>query len=163
MFDGNLKALNGDKDKSDAKRLSIKVKCLCSNFSSRLESLSANLVPSGVTVNPYEGVLKSDKFNTYVKWLVKNIPGIRESVQKMFNESKKLNKAQLKDTNSTGPSKYGFEFVGDKWKPFVYYNLRDLMWCVRATLEYLLKSLDKIVKSSPMNSMVESQSISGVQ
>ncbi|KAK1937394.1 secreted antigen 1 [Babesia divergens] len=144
-FGGNLKAFNG------AKGLSVKVKSLCSNFSSRLGSLSANLVPSGVTVNPYEKALKSEKFNTCVEWLVKNIPGIRESVQKMFNESKKLNKAQLKDTTSMGPSKYGFEFVGDKWKPFVHYKLKDLTWCLRATLKYLQKYLDKVLKESPVN------------
>ncbi|KAK1938385.1 secreted antigen 1 [Babesia divergens] len=145
-FGGNLKVLNDVKDNKDAQWLSGKVKSLCSSFSSYLESLSTNLVPSGVTVNPYEGVLKSDKFNTYAEWLVKNIPGIRESVQKMFNESKKLNKAQLKTETSMGPSKYGFEFVGDKWKPFVHYNLKDLTWCLRATLEYLQKYLDKILK-----------------
>ncbi|KAK1932670.1 hypothetical protein X943_000282 [Babesia divergens] len=145
-FGGNLKVLNDVKDNKDAQWLSVKVKSLCSNFSSRLESLSANLVPSGVTINPYKDALKPEKFNTYAEWLVKNIPGIRESVQKMFNESKKLNKAQLKTETSMGPSKYGFEFVGDKWKPFVHYNLKDLTWCLRATLEYLQKYLDKILK-----------------
>ncbi|KAK1937980.1 secreted antigen 1 [Babesia divergens] len=145
-FGGNLKVLNDVKDNKDAQWFSVKVKSLCSNFSSRLESLSANLVPSGVTINPYEGVLKSDNFNTYAEWLVKNIPGIRESVQKMFNESKKLNKAQLKTETSMGPSKYGFEFVGDKWNPIVRMHVKDLTWCLRATLEYLQKYLDKILK-----------------
>ncbi|KAK1936902.1 secreted antigen 1 [Babesia divergens] len=149
-FDKNLKAFNG------AQWFSVKLKSLCSIISSRLGSLSANLVPSGVTVNPYEKALKSEKFNTYVEWLVKNIPGIRESVQKMFNESKKLNKAQLKDTTSMGPSKYGFEFVGDKWKPFVHYKLKDLTWCMRTNLRYLQETLGKTPKTFPKTSIVES-------
>ncbi|KAK1940259.1 hypothetical protein X943_000809 [Babesia divergens] len=63
--------------------------------------------------NFYEGILKPEDFEVYVKWLVKNIQNITESYKKMLAESLKYPSEQLKTDNTVGPLKYGFLYKGE--------------------------------------------------
>ncbi|KAK1937703.1 secreted antigen 1 [Babesia divergens] len=105
----------------------------------------------------YKHVLKPEKFEVYVEWLVKNIPVVTNSLSKMFNESKELTKAQLKTDTSMGPLKYGFLFIGKKWDSSVHRNLGPITNNLTDILKDLQKRLDDVLKSYPKTSSEASE------
>ncbi|KAK1936127.1 secreted antigen 1 [Babesia divergens] len=92
----------------------------------------------------YQGTLNPEKFEVYLKWLVKHIPEIRVSLKHMYNESIKLSEEQLMTETSVGPLKYGFVCVGNKWFDIVKYELQPATRRVSVSLQLLKSYLEEI-------------------
>ncbi|KAK1935960.1 secreted antigen 1 [Babesia divergens] len=98
----------------------------CVNVSSNLDSLTQHFTPTygpgrltEIPMDLYEGILKPADFKDYVRWLAENIQNITESYKKMLEESAKLTEKELTKSDSVGPLKYGFVFIGGRWKQWI--------------------------------------------
>ncbi|KAK1937272.1 secreted antigen 3 [Babesia divergens] len=151
---------NDSKKKSNDNWRYKDVKGICSRFSTNLKWLSGFYIPKygpgsvdqrkEIDQNFYKHVLKPEKFDVYTKWLVKNIPVITNSLSKMFNESKQLSQEQVNADTSIGPLKYGFLFIGKKWRSSVHHNvgpitknLTDILKSLQSRLNEMLGKLPK--------------------
>ncbi|KAK1936505.1 secreted antigen 1 [Babesia divergens] len=107
--------------------------------------------------NLYEGILKPEKFDDYIHWLVKNIPAIIGSVGNMYYESLDLTEEQLNEFSSYGPPKYGFVYTGYWWGELTHGLNRGFFKYpdISQSFKDLQKSLEKVMKSSPKRSIVE--------
>ncbi|KAK1938579.1 secreted antigen 1 [Babesia divergens] len=103
----------------------------------------------------YEGKLKPEDFEVYVKWIVGNMPVIKKSYNKMLEESAKLTEEQLKSDNPVGPNKYGFVFTGERWNAILPQRSHiedDSAPNLLVSLDKLQKCLKRVLKRSTVES-----------
>ncbi|KAK1933005.1 secreted antigen 1 [Babesia divergens] len=149
------------------KRLYGDVKAVCGDCMVRLKFLSHYFIPTygpgavserkELDNNIYKGKLEPEKFTDYIHWLVKNIPAIKKSVINMNNEVFTHSQTVLKTETSVGPLKYGFAYMGDKWKQLHDWSSGGDIYSLLTfslSLEKLQHYLEKVLKSSPRRSTV---------
>ncbi|KAK1939840.1 secreted antigen 1 [Babesia divergens] len=156
------------KEQVTNRRLCEDVKAICRDCMLRLKFLSHYFIPTygpgavaGRKIHQifYEGKLKPEKFDDYIHWLVKNIPAIKKSVMNMNNEVFTHSQTVLKTETSVGPLKYGFAYMGDKWKQLHDWSSGEDFYSLLTfslSLEKLQHCLEKVLKSSPRRSTVVS-------
>ncbi|KAK1934826.1 secreted antigen 1 [Babesia divergens] len=134
---------------------------VCTGILCHVRPLASHVPTSSALWNLYKDALKSDKFKDYAEWLVKHLEGIRISVGKLHNETRKYSVNQLKTDKSDVLSKCGFVCNGDpngeilhRW-PSLEYRAQLFM----RELEHLEKCMGNILKSSPKNSTVKSKAV----
>ncbi|KAK1938500.1 secreted antigen 1, partial [Babesia divergens] len=64
--------------------------------------------------NLFDNIWKAEAFPFYFEWLKENIDNIKKSLQEMLKDSSNWTSANLKNSDSAGPFKYGFVFT-DSW------------------------------------------------
>ncbi|KAK1932830.1 secreted antigen 1 [Babesia divergens] len=99
--------------------------------------------------NIYEDVLKTEEFEVYVKWLVKNVPNITKSYKNMIGGSAKLSEEKLKTETKVGPLKYGFVFIGEGWKQTISWvvSTKDALPRFLGALKNFQKCLENVLKN----------------
>ncbi|KAK1932773.1 secreted antigen 1 [Babesia divergens] len=145
------------------------IKAVCRGCVLRLNFLSHYFVPTygpgsvskrkELDNNIYKGKLEPEKFDDYIHWLVKNIPAIKKSVMNMNNEVFTHSQTVLRTETSVGPLKYGFAYMGDKWKQLHDWSSGEDFYSLLTfslSLEKLQHCLEKVLKSSPRRSSVVS-------
>ncbi|KAK1935877.1 merozoite surface protein 37/41 [Babesia divergens] len=134
----------------------LKEPCLRVSYYAR--SYTDHFRPRNLLDGPYKDALKPERFQHYVEWLKKNIPGISESLEDLFLEYSQFSEKILENAASVGPAMYGFEFH-DAWsdKDFMS-SLRHKTSNLVNALKYLHGSLGKISSDSFRDPLTDSQS-----
>ncbi|KAK1936261.1 secreted antigen 1 [Babesia divergens] len=166
-FCQEVKAKKFNEKLSDKKFKGLSKKC--ANLSSYVGSFIHRFKPTygpgsvaerkEIPMDFYKDVLKAEDFDVYAKWLVKNIPEIYDSLKHMSMEYLCMSETQLKTETSVGPLRYGFVHTGYDWGELTHGVNRGLFGSntILQSFKGLKSSLDKILKSFPKNSTVESQ------
>ncbi|KAK1933411.1 secreted antigen 1 [Babesia divergens] len=166
-FCKDVKAEKFNEKLSDANMKGLSKKC--ANLSAYVGSFIHRFKPTygpgtvdkrkEIPMDFYKDVLKAEDFKLYAKWIVKNIPAVLESLGLMSMEYLCMSEKQRETATSMGPLRYGFVYTGKPWGELTHGVNRGLFKDpdILQSFKDLKSSLDKILKSFPKDSTVESQ------
>ncbi|KAK1442079.1 hypothetical protein BgAZ_401090 [Babesia gibsoni] len=114
----------------------------------------------------YEGKLKNEKFEYYVKFMKDNISKIALYLKQMHSDAADWNVESLTSGESYGPFKYGYLFKDKRWDSALYYTfipyIEDLLNIANnGSLYSLLKCLDPEKAQTEKEKVTRPQNITG--